>query len=212
MLLSYILQSFIGLLVGIYSYLSPGIINIQVFQLATTAKFRKVLLVLMVISLVEIPYCLLCMSGFKWIITFSWINLVLQWAIVLVLLIMAVLTFRQARRHQTLVTEEPIVPTFSLKALLLFAIFNPFQLSAWSIWGAYFVQKTWFQWNLIGIGVFSIGAAVGVFLILLSYALLGKKWMLFFAKHRWQIDMGIAGLLLVLGIVQLVKNLYSMSI
>jgi threonine/homoserine/homoserine lactone efflux protein len=207
-LLSYILQFFIGLAVGLYSYLSPGIINIQVFQLATHSAFRKVLFVLLVISLVEIPYCLLCMLGFKWIATITWFNNLLQWAIVLVLFFMAWFTYRQAMKNKKVPHDTAIVSAMSMKALLLFAIFNPFQLSAWSIWGAYFVEKKWFQWNLLGIGIFSMGACLGVFLILLSYALLGKKWIAFFSKHRWQIDLGIAGLLLLLGIIQLVKNLW----
>ncbi|MBL7772361.1 MAG: LysE family transporter [Chitinophagaceae bacterium] len=210
--MSWLLQGGIGILVGLYSYLSPGIINIQVFQLSLHHAWRKVLFIIGIIAFVEIPYCMLCMSGFKWLMSIRYLQLFLSWGVFLMMFIMAIVmfykTYTEIPKDETSVLPPKLM---TIPSLLLFAILNPFQLSAWSIWGAYFVDKTWFSWTYTGIFFFSIGACIGAFLILFTYGHIGKRWMHFFTQHKKQLDYTIATLLLFLSMVQLLRNLNIVS-
>lgn len=206
--MAWLLQILIGVLVGIYSYLSPGIINIQIFQLSLQHDWRKVLFIIAFIALLEVPYCMLCMTGFKWLMTIEGLQTGLSWTVFGMMFGMAILLWIKAQRGKV-DDENTMVPNklMSLKSLTIFAIFNPFQLSAWTVWGAYFVDKSWFSWTYSGIFMFSIGASAGAFGILYVYGHIGKRRMHFFTRHKKQLDLGIAGLLFLLSVFQLVKNL-----
>jgi threonine/homoserine/homoserine lactone efflux protein len=205
---SIFLQILVGILVGVYSYLSPGIINIQVFQLSLHHAWRKVLVLIGLIAMVEIPYCMICMSGFKWLMSISGLQQMLSWGVFVMMLAMSVWMFYRTYTQPLQDEQEKVsAPMMSIKSLLFFVVLNPFQLSAWTIWGAYFIDKTWFSWSYQGIFVFSLGACIGAFLILYVYGHIGRKWMHFFTQHKKQLDYGIAFLLLLLSVIQLIRNL-----
>jgi hypothetical protein len=109
------------------------------------------------------------MSGMQWILAQKIIVLVVKWLIVAVLLVFAYLSFVDARKAKTNV-DTYVNSGFTVNKLLGIAIFNPFQLTAWAIWGSYFVEKSWFVWTSTSIFIFSIGASIGVFIILKTYA------------------------------------------
>lgn len=203
-----IVQFLIGILVGVYSYLMPGYINLKVLQLGMDLDKKKLKYSLFIISIVEIPYCFVSMNSIQWLTKQDYILEVLKWLIVLVLVIVAIITILDANK----VKEIQSVPTeklnqSQLNKLLLFVIFNPFQLSAWAIWGTYFIEKTWFSWTYFSILIFSLGASVGVAIILYIYAIIGEKMISYFTSHRKKIDYSVAGLLFLLATVQVIKNL-----
>lgn len=198
----------LGFGVGIYGYLLPGTINLGVFQVAMNHHRKAVRRVLWVVTLVEIPYCFLCMSGMGWILRHEIILEVIRWLIVGLLILMAVLAWRDARLRHRLPEEAPApAGKTHIRRLLLYAIFNPFQLSAWAIWGTFLLEKNWFSLTPLSLGMFSLGAAAGVYLILYLYAVMGRTLIRYFASHRKRIDYGIVLLLLVLAVVQLVRNM-----
>lgn len=208
MLLKLLIQFLLGIGVGIYGYLLPSYINLGVFQMSMNHAMAKVHRIIFIITLVEIPYCFVCMSGMQWLMQQSLILLFVRWLIVLVLLAMAMVTFLDARKkHGPVPAEVKPLEAGQVRRLLVYAIFNPFQLSAWAIWGTYFIEKTWFSWTAGSILLFSLGASIGVYVVLRLYAVMGQKLIAYFASHRKQIDYGMALLLLVLGLVQLVRNL-----
>ena len=208
MLFKLIIQFILGIGVGIYGYLVPSYINLGVFQISMSHSRNDLRKVLLIISLVEIPYCFVCMSAMDWIMEQQVFLLFVRWLIVVVLLVMAFFTWKKALKIKSEETkEEQALVTSDMKRLILYAIFNPFQLSAWAIWGTYFVEKSWFEWTSFSIFIFSIGASLGVLIILWLYAIMGKKLVSMFSSHRKQIDFGIAGILFLLGIVQLIRNL-----
>lgn len=208
MVLKLIIQFLLGIGVGVYGYLMPSYINLGVFQLATGKNHTTLHKVILLISFIEIPYCFLCMSGMEWLVTQGNVLFYLRWLIVVVLLLMGVLAWIDAGKKHSHTSKEAVKPMDSkqLRILLIYAIFNPFQLSAWAIWGAYFIEKTWFDWSWWPILVFSVGAAIGVFVILKVYAIAGQKLVLYFESNRKQIDYGVAMLLITLAVVQLVRN------
>ena len=207
-MLAIVLQFIIGIGVGIYGYLTPGIINIQLFQLATSSKKVNILSVVAIISLVEIPYCIFCLSIFQWINSYAIIQTIIQWLIVVMLLSLGIMGLLKAYKKKNNPSEVATSgAVMSVKSLIWFAIINPFQWSAWSIWGAYFTEKNWFNWSVYGIGLFSIGAFIGTFIILYLYTYAGKKCLNLYAKYKFQIDIGIALLLITLGLVQVFKNI-----
>ncbi len=209
MLIKLLLQFIIGIGVGVYGYIIPSFINLGVFQLSMSHSLRQLRKVIIIISLVEIPYCFVCMSGMEWLIQQKSILLYIRWLIVGVLFLMAIITWIDAtKKHKEVQVETKQIEGKQLNRLLLYAIFNPFQLSAWAIWGIYFVEKTWFEWNASSIFVFSVGASIGVFIILWVYAKAGQQLVTYFSTHRKKIDYAIGLILFVLGVVQLVRNIY----
>ncbi len=201
-----LLQFFIGIIVGLYGYLTPSFMNLSILQLSSQNRTKDLWKCLIIISIVELPYCFFCMNGMQWIMQQKIFLLVIKWLIVVVLFVFAYLSYRQAQKNANTETEE-IESKFSVKSLLTIAIFNPFQLSAWAIWGSYFIEKSWFIWTPLSILIFSIGASVGVFIILRAYAFAGKKMIHYFKVNKKKIDFTIAGILLLLALVQLVRNI-----
>jgi threonine/homoserine/homoserine lactone efflux protein len=149
------------------------------------------------------------MSGMEWLVQHESILLYIRWLIVAVLFLMAIITWIDAtKRQKDVQIDSKPIESKQLNRLLFYAIFNPFQLSAWAIWGIYFVEKTWFEWNASSIFVFSVGASIGVFIILWVYAKAGQQLVAYFSTHRKKIDYAIGLILFVLGVVQLVRNIY----
>jgi cytochrome c biogenesis protein CcdA len=202
------IQFGLGLLVGIYGYLFPGYINLGVFQLGMNAKKQEIQKVLFIIAFVEIPYCFFSMSSMHWIIQQSILLIIIKWLIVILLLGLGIMTFVNAKKENHTI-ENNMKKTASLdsKKLLFFAIFNPFQLSAWAIWGTYFIEKSWFEWTRTSIFIFSIGASIGVYFILLAYSYMGQKLIQYFSSHREKINYGMAFLLIGLGVFQFIRNI-----
>jgi threonine/homoserine/homoserine lactone efflux protein len=200
-----LIQFFIGVIVGIYGYLTPSYMNLAILQLSSQNRTKELWKCLIVISLVELPYCYFCMNGMQWIMQQKILLLIIKWLIVIVLFVFAFLSYREAKREKP-VEENTIEANLSVRSLLTIAIFNPFQLSAWAIWGSYFVEKTWFVWTPLSILIFSVGAAVGVFIILRTYAFAGKKLVNYFNVNKSKMDYVICGILLLLAIIQLVRN------
>lgn len=201
-----IIQFLIGIAVGIYGYLTPGYINLSVLQLSSNKETKKLNQAILLISLVEIPYCIICMSGMQWLMQQSMLMLIIKWLIVVLLFAMVIVTLLEARKEAKEVSIQKIEKG-KYKNLFFFVIFNPFQLSAWAIWGAYFLEKSWFDWSIFSISIFSIGACLGVFLILKIYEIMGQKLVKFFTVQKKYISYAVAGILFILTIVQLVRNL-----
>lgn len=207
MIEKWILQLIIGIAVGIYGYLVPGYINLSVLQLGFNKNKQLIHKILIIIAIIEIPYCFLCMSGMQWLMQQATILLIIKWLLVIMLFGLALLTCFEARKQSKVIhIERGTMDNKQINKFLFFAIFNPFQLSAWVIWGGYFIEKSWFSWTTFSILLFSIGACIGVFIILKIYALMGEKLIAYFASHRKYINYTVAAILLLLGILQLYKN------
>ena len=147
------------------------------------------------------------MRSVNWIMQHTLLLEIIKWALVVLLLLLAVISFRDAYKikQTTPVSRKPTIS--SVNRLLFLAIFNPFQLSAWMIWGSYLIEKSWFNWTSISILTLSIGASIGTYLILFGYAYTGTRLVNSFSRYHKHINYVIAGILLFLGILQLVKNL-----
>jgi threonine/homoserine/homoserine lactone efflux protein len=208
MLVKLLLQIILGIGVGIYGYLVPGYINLSVLQLGLSKNRKAIWKTLTIVSIIEFPYCYLCMNGMQWIMKQQYFLFIIQWLLVIMLLALAFHVFKDAKqKHETKIIEGKNMDTKQVNKLLFFAILNPFQLSAWAIWGSYFIEKTWFSWTIFSIMLFSLGASLGVFIILWLYAFTGQKIVTYFSLQRKNIDYVVASILLILAIMQIIKNL-----
>ena len=208
MLIKIILQCILGLGVGLYGYLVPGYINLSILQLGIDKNKKAIWQTLLIISIIEIPYCYFCMSGMQWIMEQHLFLLIIKWLLVVFLFALSIFTFLYANKtHKLNVVETKNLDTRQINKLILFAVFNPFQISAWAIWGTYFIEKTWFNWTPLSILIFSFGASIGVFIMLWLYANIGTKILSYFSLNRKSIDYIICGILLLLAVLQLTRNL-----
>ncbi|MBK7763017.1 MAG: LysE family transporter [Bacteroidetes bacterium] len=208
-MLKLLLQFCIGIAVGIYGYLVPGYINLSVLQLGLQNNRKQLAKVLLILSLIEIPYCFLCMSGIDWLVSHHEILFIIKWLLVIFLLVFAFITLLDAKKSpvQSHAKSSPLDQK-QIRRLIWVAIFNPFQLSAWTIWGIYFIEKTWFSWTSFSIFIFSVAAALGVFIILAFYAFAGSKIVQYFSLKRKQIDYAVACILLFLAVLQIYRNIF----
>lgn len=207
MFLKLILQFIIGLGVGVYSYLTPGYINLSVMQLSTNRQKSILWKAILIISIVEIPYAVACLSGMQWLMQQELLMKIISWAIAGVLFLMAILTLFESRREgKDQQIDEGALDKAKYTKLFIFVVFNPFQISAWAIWGAYFIEKDWFDWSLFSIIIFAVGASAGVFIILKVYEFMGQKLVQFFKLQKKYVSYSVAGILFILGLVQLVRN------
>ncbi len=208
MIFKLILQFIIGVGVGIYSYLTPGYINLSVMQLSTNNQKNILLKAILLISLVEIPYAVSCLSAMQWLMQQDVLMQIISWLIVIVLFLMTGVTLYESRKESKQKSvEKGVMDKGKYTRLFLFVIFNPFQISAWAIWGAYFIEKDWFDWSLLSIIIFSLGASTGVFIILKIYEFMGQKLVEFFAVQKKYVSYVVAGILFILALVQLIRNL-----
>ncbi len=208
MFLKLSIQFIIGIAVGIYGYLIPGYINLTVLQLGLQKNTSALWKTLIILAIIEIPYCIICMNGMQWFMQQTLVRLIVQWLIVAIMILLAILSFLETRKeHEQKTIDTTKVDSKRINRLLLLAIFNPFQLSAWAIWGAYFIEKSWFIWTKFSIFIFSLGASLGVFLILWSYAFTGHKLLEYFSINRKYIDYSVSILLFILALVQVARNL-----
>lgn len=192
-----------------YSYMTPGYINLSVMQLSTNKQKSILFWAIILISIVEIPYAVACLSGMQWLMQQEVLLKVISWLIVVLLFVMAMLTLYESKKESKQVNvDESAMDKGKYTKLFLFVLFNPFQISAWAIWGAYFIEKDWFDWSLFSICIFSLGASAGVFIILKVYEFMGQKLVQFFHVQKKYISYVVAGILFVLAVVQLVRNLF----
>ena len=141
MILKLILQFIIGLGVGLYSYLTPGYINLSVMQLSTNRQKNILFWTLILISIVEIPYAVACLSGMQWLMQQEVLLKVISWLIVVLLFVMAMLALYESKKESKQVNvDESVMDKGKYTKLFFFFFFNPFQISAWAIWGAYFIE------------------------------------------------------------------------
>lgn len=189
----------------------PGYINMNVLHIGSKRNHKSLYKIISIITLVEIPYCLVCMSALGLLTSYQWVLNIVAWLIVLALLLMSVFTWLDAKKNHNEIdkTENKVEKNISRK-LIVFIIFNPFQLSAWAIWGAYFLDKKWFAWDFLSLIYFSLSTTLGVFVILRIYAYMGLKLVKWLTLHRTQIDYFLAAFLLLLAIIQVIKNLASL--
>jgi hypothetical protein len=207
-MLKLFLQIILGFGVGLYGYLIPSYISLSVFQASMKVSPKALRKILFIIALVEIPYCFVCMNSMQWLMTQNMFLLIIKWLISVLLFVMGIFTFIHANKapqhfHEA-IKKSNLADT---RRLLIYAIFNPFQFSAWAIWGTYFIEKTWFDWTYFSIFIFSIGASIGVYVILYLYALMGQKLIQYFSTNQQKIHIGIATLMILLAVIQCFRNL-----
>ena len=204
----WIIQGMIGFIVGIYGYLMPNYINLGLVQLSRDHPKKIIWKIIGVISLIEIPYCFVCMISMSWLIQQETILWIIRWGLVVVLFSLALLTVKDLyKKKEQEDLNKMDAKQISMRRLLFLAIVNPFQLSAWAIWGSYFLDKTWFAWNEISIFIFSLGAAFGVGLVLWFYVRTGNKIIHYFAIGRKKLDYFIIVLMTILAIYQTIHNI-----
>ena len=128
MVLKLLVQCVLGIAVGMYGYLIPGYINLAVLQLGLGKNVHAIRKTLLVISIIEIPYCFLCMSGVQWLMQQALILLIIKWVLAIMLFALAFLTILDTRKkHKDVIIKSDAMDQNQIKKLLFFAVYNPFQ-------------------------------------------------------------------------------------
>lgn len=174
-------MSIIGIPIGFYGYLFPGNINLMVLHLYSEKRYRFLLFIFVLAVFFESTYC------FFSLYFFSRFNANLQWlsylkhcgyALTLLMGIWMLLDKKTKRENQN---------TSTVYRGFISIIIHPQQIPFWLLVGVLFqdiIFKPLSFWSLLQFVVFN---AIGTFLILLCYALLGKKLLDFIKLNITQI-------------------------
>ncbi|QLH45047.1 MAG: hypothetical protein HWD58_05235 [Bacteroidota bacterium] len=145
-------QFVLGVLVGLYSYLMPGYINLSIFQSAMSHANSTTQRLVWLIAVVELPYCFGCMYAIHTLTSGTQVLFVIRWMLVGMLLLLFVLSLKDYfKKHQ----QDTSVATTSASGLRMKQLFlcHIQSFSAFSLgrWGSYFLDKSWFSWTVSGL-------------------------------------------------------------
>lgn len=192
----------IGFILGFIGYLPLGNINLTVVQLSVGDNKKKVWLFILFAALMEFVYCFACLSGMQALLQQTQLVVVLNWMAVFIFALLGILSLLPSKNQ----TQEA-ANTNSARRGVLVAIFNPLQVPFWMVWGVYVMENGWVKREWSSIALFSLLCAFGTIAVLWFYAVAGKKLVERLKVSRNALNRFIGILLLLLAVLQTIKNL-----
>jgi putative Ca2+/H+ antiporter (TMEM165/GDT1 family) len=192
-------MSSIGILLGFYGYLFPGNINLMVVQLYTSKQYRLLCMMMLLIVLFESLYCAGSLyflgslqTNTKWYSIIELISFIL-------ILIMGLWMFFENKRDAKATEQNTVYRgVFSM-------IVHPQQIPFWIVVGVLLNGVVKFDMNLAALLPFVAFNALGTFLMMICYMLLGNKLIHYFHLNLAQINKVMGGFYVLLALYNLVK-------
>ena len=193
-----------GFLLGFIGYLPPGNINLTVVQMSVSSARSKWRLFILFAALMEFIYCFGCLYGMDRLIHQPQLILFLNWAAVLVFLLLGVSFILVGNKADSSKNSST-----SIKKGILVAIFNPLQVPFWLIWGVYVFQNHLVTSYAASIALFSFICSLGTITILWFYAAMGKRLVEKMNINHVVLNRFIGSLLILLAVFQTIKLLQA---
>lgn len=193
------MMSILGIPIGIYGYLLPGNINLMVLHLARTKRLAYLSLVMFLILLFESLYCLGTLQGVKYLFKHPELLLKLKIFAGILTLLMGIWMLIEKK-------SEEKTTKHTLQRGLFSVIVHPQQIGFWlfvfvlfpNIFEDLIAQKQLFYFVLYN--------AIGTFIIVALYAVLGHKLLRWF-KLKLSILNSLLGVVYVLTGLQVLWTL-----
>ncbi len=161
-----IIVFFIGALISFLGQLPLGNMALTATQISVQETFKKAWIYAVGVTLVEMAYLRLALSGVNWIMQHQLIFIILGWITVVVFLVLGLLSFIAARKQKK-EHEKTILLNNKLNRFLLglsLSAINPVQIPFWFIWSAYLLNNKILFPLTIDYNIFTIGAGLGTML------------------------------------------------
>lgn len=162
-------MSSIGIPIGFYGYIFPGNINLMVVELYSSKKYKSLLLALSLILLFETIYCiisLLLLNTFKLNPSIYKTIEIISYAMVLLMGLWMIFENKKDKQK----SQNNTVYRGALSI-----IFHPQQIPFWVIMGVVINKFVPFTTNNLALYQFAFFNAIGTFLAMLFYMVLGSR-------------------------------------
>ncbi|MBS1600001.1 MAG: LysE family transporter [Bacteroidetes bacterium] len=168
---------FLGWILSFLGQLPLGTISITATQIAVQENFRNAWKFSMGVTIIEIIYLRLVLSGVDWIMEHKIFFEVLGWLTVVLFFVLGILSFNAARKQQQ--NKKALLLNNNLNRLWLgvtMSALNPAQIPFWFIWSSYFMSVKWLESGFAEFNLFTLGAGLGTITGLAFYTY-GGNWL-----------------------------------
>ena len=168
---------FLGWVLSFLGQLPLGTISITATQIAVQENFNHAWKYSIGVTIIEIIYLRLVLSGVDWIMDHQLLFKVLGWLTVIFFLVLGVLSFLTARRQQE--DKKALLLNNTINRFWLgvtMSTLNPAQIPFWFIWSSYFMSLHWLQSGFEEFNLFAAGAGIGTITGLVVYTY-GGNWL-----------------------------------
>lgn len=167
--MNYVIAFAVGALISFLGQLPLGNMALTSTQISVQESFKKAWLFALGVSIVEVAYLRLSLTGVNWIMQHAFIFLILGWVTVAVFMLLGVLSFIAARKQQK--EKKSILLNNNINRFILGAsvsAINPVQIPFWFIWSSYLLKNKVLHPVIAEYNLFTFGAGIGT---LAGYAL-----------------------------------------
>ncbi len=192
-----------GLLISLSGSLPLGNLNVCAMQVAAKDTLRNALLFAFGVTLIEVLYLRITLSIVNVLSGNQQLFYYFRGATILVLLILAVGSFRAARCTDG---RHVFIDNSSSKFLLGAAMsaMNPMQIPFWMGWAVYLLSNVILVPESGAYNIFTVGAGIGTFLALLVFIFAGIKFAAFMERNRKGVNISMGCLFVIMAFFQAV--------
>jgi threonine/homoserine/homoserine lactone efflux protein len=201
---------FLGLLLSFLGQLPLGTMSITATQIAVQENFTNAWKYSIGVTIIEIIYLRLVLSGVDWIMQHELFFLIIGWLTIVVFLVLGIISFITANKNED--GKKTLLLNNTLNRFWLgvsMSALNPAQIPFWFIWSSYFLDTKLLQTGFAEFNIFTIGAGLGTLAGLAVY-IYGGNWLVVKMKTSTKTLNKIMGIIFVIAaLAQLYRMLYK---
>lgn len=166
---------FIGMGISFLGTLPLGTLNISAMQLSIQENTRNAVKFALGVALVELIYVRLSLTGMSWVMAHQTLFKTLEWATVLLFIILSISSFRTASKesgNQKNILLNNKLGRFWLGATM--SAMNPVQIPFWFIWSTYLISNHLLQPTELAYNLYLTGIGIGTITSLAVFIFAGK--------------------------------------
>jgi threonine/homoserine/homoserine lactone efflux protein len=201
---------FLGWILSFLGQLPLGTMSITATQIAVQENFNNAWKYSIGVTIIEIIYLRLVLSGVDWIMQHELFFTIIGWLTVIVFLALGIISFMTANKNE--IGKKTLLLNNTLNRFWLgvsMSALNPAQIPFWFIWSSYFLDTKLLHTGFAEFNIFTIGAGLGTLAGLAVY-IYGGNWLVVKMKTSTKTLNKIMGVIFVIAaLAQLYRMLYK---
>ncbi len=168
----------LGWLLSFLGQLPLGTMSITSTQIAVQENFANAWKYAVGVTIVEMLYLRVVLSGVDWIMQHQLFFAVLGWLTVVIFLVLGVISFITANKQQA--DKKALLLNNNINRFWLgmsMSMLNPAQIPFWFIWSSYFLDIKLLHTGYTEFNIFTVGAGLGT-LVGLAVYMYGGNWLI----------------------------------
>ena len=201
---------FLGLSLSFLGQLPLGTMSITATQIAVQENFNHAWKYSVGVTIIEMIYLRLVLSGVDWIMQHELFFLIIGWLTVVVFLVLGIISFTTASKNEN--GKKTLLLNNTLNRFWLgvsMSALNPAQIPFWFIWSSYFLDTKLLHTGFAEFNIFTTGAGLGT-LVGLAVYIYGGNWLVVKMNTSTKTLNKIMGIIFVIAaLAQLYRMLYK---